>query len=125
MIKKISALLFCVLFSLIILAGCGKSDNSAIAGEWVPTTASFDGETVQYNELGIEEDQFGFTFTSDGKCTATLAGVTGEGTYVFNETSVDVNINDKTQKLDYENNTLTLTLDYGSSIATFTFTKVK
>ena len=125
MIKKTSALLFCVLFSLIIIAGCGKDENSVIVGDWIPTTASFDGETVQYSELGLEDGQFGFTFTSDGKCTATLAGVTGKGTYTFNETSVDVNINDKIQKLSYENNTLTLTLHYGTSVATFTFTKVK
>lgn len=124
MIKKTATMLFCVLFTFIILAGCGKNENSVIVGQWVPTTASLNGETVQYGELGIEQDQFGFTFETDGKCTVTLAGITGKGTYVFNETSVDVNINDQTHKLDYQNGTLSLTLNYSDSEAKFTFTKV-
>lgn len=122
--RKTVALLFSFIIIAMIFTGCSNNNkNSEIAGDWVPTTASFNGETVQYAELGIEQDQFGFTFTEDGKCTATLAGITGKGTYVFNETSVDVVINEKPHKLDYKNGTLVLTLDYDDSPATFTFTK--
>lgn len=125
MYRKAVALLFGLIIMAVIITGCsGNSKNAEIAGEWVPITASFNGETVQYAELGIEQDQFGFTFTEDGKCTATLAGITGKGTYVFNESSVDVVINNKPHKLDYKNGSLVLTLDYGDSPATFTFTKV-
>ncbi len=125
MIKKTAAIILCAFFMIIMFNGCGADKNSEIVGKWVPTTASLNGSTVQYRELGIDEDQFSFTFESDGKCSATLAGIEGEGTYVFNETSVDVVINDETQRLNYDNGNLTLTLNYDNNTTSFTFTKVR
>lgn len=125
MIKKTAALLFCALFLIILLTACGDENNSEITGEWIPTTATLDGTTVQYSSLGIDDDQFFFTFSADGKCTASLAGIVGEGTYIFNDTSVDIEINNEVQKLTYENGTLTLTLDYENNPMSLTFTKVR
>lgn len=125
MIKKTLAFFISACFLLIIFAGCGEKNNSEIVGEWVPTTASLNGETIQYSELGIDDSQFGFTFFDDGKCTATLAGIEDDGTYVFNDTSVDVEINGESQKLDYDSGVLTLTLNYDDVTTAFTFTKVR
>lgn len=122
-IKKIAVTLSVVILSMCIFVGCSDNKNSEIVGKWIPTTASLNGETVQYSYLGLEDDYFGFTFSDNGKCTATLTGITGEGTYSFNGTSVDVTINDETQKLDYSNGTLTLTLNYDNDTTTFSFIK--
>ena len=102
-----------------------RDKNSEIVGEWVPTTAKLNGSTIKYDELGIEKEKFGFVFTDDGKCTATLAGINDESSYTFNGTSVDIQINGEDYKLDYEKGNLTLSLNYGGEYTSFTFTKVK
>lgn len=122
-IKKIAVILSVTILSMCVFVGCSDNKNSEIVGKWIPTTASLNGETVQYSYLGLEDDYFGFTFDSNGKCTATLTGITGEGTYIFNDTSVDVTINNEVQKLDYSNGTLTLTLNYNNDTTTFSFIK--
>ncbi len=123
MIKKIAALLMGATMTLCSFAGCGGSDNSEIVGEWVPSTVALNGETVKYSELDIDASQFGFVFEQGGKCDATLAGISGSGSYTFNGTSVDVEVNNEVKKLDYDKGVLTLVLDYGSETTTFTFTK--
>lgn len=123
MIKKIAALLVGAMMVLCSFAGCGGSDNSEIVGEWVPSTVSLNGETVKYSELDIDVSQFGFVFEPGGKCIATLAGISGSGSYTFNGTSVDVEVNNDIKKLNYDKGVLTLALDYGNDATTFTFTK--
>lgn len=123
--KKAVSILICVLSAIIILSGCGANENTEIVGDWVPTTATLNGSTIKYDELGIEQDKFGFTFTDNGKCIATLAGVTDESSYTFNGTSVDIEINGEKYKLNYDNGNLTLSLNYGGENTSFTFTKVK
>ena len=125
MIKKIAGALCCVLIMLVIFTGCGENTNTEIVGKWVPTTATLNGETVKYSELGIDESQFCFVFESNGKCTATLAGISGEGTYIYHDTSIDVNINNDTKKLDYDGSTLTLNLDYDGNSTSIAFIKEK
>lgn len=118
----VSAIIICCLFLLI--SGCSKSNNNAdIVGNWVPTTASLNGQSVNYSDLGLQDDYFGFTFNDDGSCNATLAGVKGNGKYTFNNTSVDVTINNESRKLTYEKGTLTLTLDFDGNSTQFTFVK--
>ena len=123
--KKAVSLLMCVFCAVFMLCGCGENKNSEIVGEWVPTTATLIGSTIKYDELGIEKEKFGFIFADDGKCTATLAGISDESTYTFNGTSVDIQINGEEYKLDYEKGNLTLSLNYGGNYTSFTFTKVK
>lgn len=123
--KKAVSLLICVFATLLMLCGCGENKNAEIVGEWVPTTAKLNGTTVKYDELGVEKDKFGFVFRDDGKCKATLAGISDESAYTFNGTSVDVQINGEDYKLDYEKGSLTLSLNYGGNYTAFTFTKVK
>lgn len=125
MLKKIFSLLICVIFAVIILAGCGSNENKEIAGEWTLTTVSFNGETVKCDELGIDKDKFGFIFTSSGKCMATIMGITDESDYRFSGTSVDIEINGEKKKLNYSNGTLTLSLNYSGENTLFTFAKVK
>lgn len=114
---------FAILAALVLLAGCSDNSNEEIVGSWIPTTAYINGKSVKYSELDIDESQFGFTFEANGNFTATLANVDYSGTYVFNDTSIDLAVNGSTQKLDYDNGTITLTLDYGSTPTTFSFIK--
>lgn len=123
--RKAVSLFICVLFAAFMFVGCSDNKNSEIVGEWTPTTATINGETIKYDELEIENDKFGFVFTDDGKCTATLAGISDESSYVFNGTSVDIQINGEDYKLDYDSGNLTLSLNYGGEYTSFTFTKVK
>lgn len=123
--KKTAFLLLCFLFVLICFSGCEENDSSEILGKWVPATAQINGETIQYSELGVNSNQFEFNFENGGKCKTTLAGVSSEGSYSFNGTSVDVEVNGDIKKLDYDNGTLTLVLNYDSNTTTFTFTKAR
>lgn len=125
-IKKTFVLLCSACFLLLALCSCGEDqNNSEIAGHWVPTTATLNGSSVNYSELDLEDDYFSLTFNSDGTCTATLTGIEGSGTYVFNGTSVDITINGDTQRLTYENSQLTLTLSYDGNTSSFVFAKEK
>ncbi len=125
MIKKLAGALCGILIMLVVFTGCTENTNTDIVGKWIPTTATINGETVKYSELGIEESQFRFVFEANGKCTATLAGISGAGTYTYHETSVDVEINSETKKLDYDGATLTLNLDYDNNSTSITFIKEK
>lgn len=125
MCKKAIPLLICVLAAVIMLVGCGNNKNSEIVGDWVPTTARINGKTIKYDKLDIEDGKFGFSFSRDEKCKATIAGVSDESSYTFNGTSVDIELNGEKYKLAYESGTLTLTLNYGGENTSFTFTKVK
>ncbi len=123
--KKTVLLLFCALSAFTVFSGCGSNENSEIVGEWVPASAVINGESVQYSELEVDQNDFALRFESDGKCTVTLAGITNEGSYTFSDTAVDIKANENEYKLDYENGTLTLALDYSNNAASFTFTKSK
>ena len=125
-IKRFISTLIVALIFTFISTGCSDNKNAEIVGDWIPTTASLNGETVQYSYLALSEDYFGFTFRPNGTCTATLAGITGEGTYIFNGTSVDVTIDkEEPKKLTYDNGTLTLKLAYDDDVTTFSFIKTK
>ena len=123
--KRIVALALCIILTLTLLAGCNEKKNEAIVGTWVPTSASFNGQTIQYTELDTEEHGFKFTFEDDGSCTLILAGVKNEGTYVFNETSVDIMYGGKTEKLSYDNGIITLNLNYNNETTSFMFTRLR
>ncbi|MEE0913065.1 MAG: hypothetical protein U0L76_00565 [Ruminococcus sp.] len=122
--KKHTLFIICVLLAVFAFSGCGENKNSQLVGEWVPSTACINGETVKYEELELEENKFSLVFEENGNCRLTLAGVTHETTYTFNDTSVDIELNGESHKLTYENSTLTFTFDYGTEVTTFTFKKV-
>ena len=86
MLKQASAmLLICVL--VFALAGCSSGDNSAIVGEWKPSTVSIGGTTISYSELDTEGRDFSFVFNASGSCDITIGGIENEGSYTFNETA--------------------------------------
>ena len=123
MIKRITALLTVCLL-LLHAAGCSSEDNSEIVGEWTPSTVSNGGTTIAYSDLDTSGKDFSFTFYSGGKCKITIGGITNEGSFTFNETSVDVEYGGKTQKLSYDRGILTLKLDYNGNTTSYMFTKV-
>ena len=125
MIKKTLALFCSIICIFTVFVGCGNDKNAEIVGEWVPVTATLNGTTVQYSELGLEGNQFGLIFYNNGTCISTLAGISNEGTYTFNETSIDLIVNEDHHKLNYEKGTITFSLDYFSNSMSLTFTKVK
>ena len=120
----IPAMIFCIIAVFTAFSGCGSSKNSEIEGEWVPTTAFLNGVTVQYSELGIEKGQFGFVFNNDGTCIATRAGVTEKGSYVLNESSIDVNFGGAPERLDYDGKNIKLNYTYNNETTSFIFTKL-
>lgn len=122
MIRK-TAFFICMLFAVLMLFGCSESKNAQLVGTWTPATVSINGETIKYNELELEENEFSLIFDASGNCKVTLAGITHNTKYVFNDTSVDIQLNGETKKLAYENSSLTLTLDYGTDVTAFTFKK--
>lgn len=122
--RSISAIILIALFTaLFTLAGCGENKNSAIVGEWIPATATINGETVQFSELNADVDSFGFVFKDNGSCEITIAGTKNNGTYTFNETSVDIDYGGKSEKLLYSDGMLTMNFNYNNETTSFMFTK--
>lgn len=111
-------------FASLSLTGCGNSENSAIVGEWTPATVSIHGTTISYSDLDTEGREFAIHFYPDGKCKMIIGGISNEGTYTFNETSVDIQYAGKSQRLSYDRGILTLKLDYNNQTTSYMFTKV-
>ena len=123
MIKKFAVVLICTFSIIFILAGCGDNKNSEIVGDWVPSTATINGTSVHYSSLGLEDDQFHLSFDSNGKCTVILTGITHDCTYTFNDTSIDIIINNEKHKLGYEAGIITYNLDYENNSMQICFTR--
>lgn len=121
----VSALILLVFGMLAALTGCSSEDNSAIVGTWEATKANIHGETIQFSELETENKDFRFVFNSNGSCTAVIAGVSNEGTYTFNKTSVDILYGGKSEKLLYDEGVLTLNFDYNNEKTSYMFTKME
>lgn len=114
----------CNVFIILAFTGCSANDNSAVVGKWIPVSATVNGKTIQYSELDADQSQFILEFTSDGKCNATLGGIESSGTYVFNNTSVDVVLDGKEEKLKYDNGDLTMNFNYDNASTSITFTRL-
>lgn len=123
MIKKMCAVLICACLCFFAFVGCNDNSDSEIVGKWVPATANINGETVQYSDLDLEDGSFYFEFKSNGSFSASIAGIHESGEYVFNDTSVDLILDDETQKMTYDNGSLTYAVDYGNQQTSFTFVK--
>ena len=52
-----------------------------------------------------------------------IGGVSNEGSYTFNKTSVDIEYGGKSQKLAYDKGILTLSLNYNNEVTSYMFTK--
>ena len=123
--KRLSAGILALLCALsLLLSGCTDDNNAEVVGEWAPSTVSIGGTTISYSELDTNGRDFGFHFFSDGKCKITIGGVQNDGTYTFNETSVDVQYGGKSQKLSFDAGILTLKLTYHNQTTSYMFTKV-
>jgi hypothetical protein len=122
--KRMIALLLAAVMTLGILARCTDDNNDVIVGKWVPSTVTLSGTTVAYSELANQDKEFSITFESGGKCRLVLGGIENDGTYVFNETSVDIDYCSKQMKLDYSEGIITLTLNYNNEATSYMFTKV-
>ncbi|MCQ2514430.1 MAG: DUF4923 family protein [Ruminococcus sp.] len=123
MIKRVMSIALLVI-TLFFLTACSNSDkNIEITGHWIPTTAVINGNTVDYNTLGLEEGQFSLDFKADGKCSIVLTGIKNNGTYTFSGSSIDVDTKNLKQKLSFSNNTISLTLDYENNPMIISFTR--
>lgn len=123
--KIVGIIVFLLLVSAaVMLSGCSEESNDEIVGEWTPSTVSIGGSTIPYSELQIEDRDFVFKFYDDGKCSIVIGGISNEGTYTFNNTSVDIEYGGKTQKLAYDKGIMTLSLNYNNEVTSYMFTKV-
>ena len=113
-----------ILSGLLLLTGCTKKNNDALVGEWVPSTVSIGGSTISYSELDTKGRDFSIRFYANGKCKLKIGGITNEGNFTFNETSVDISYGGKSQKLSYDQGILTLKMDYNGQTTSYMFTKV-
>ena len=123
MLKRMAATVLICVF-LLALAGCSSKDNSELVGEWKPSTVSIDGTTISYSELQTKGRDFSIEFYSSGKCRIKIAGIENEGSFSFNETSVDIEYGGKTQKLSYDQGILTLKFEYDGQTTSYMFSKV-
>ena len=85
---------------------------------------SLHGTTISYSDLDTEGREFSFYFYPDGKCKIVIGGISNEGKYVFNETSVDIQYGGKSQRLSYDRGIITLNMDYNDQTTSYMFTKV-
>ncbi len=122
--KRFAAFSLIIILLSLLLTGCTDDNNAAVVGEWVPSTVSIGGTTISYSELDTKGRDFYFRFYSNGKCKIKIGGITNEGTYSFNETSVDIQYGGKSQKLSYDQGILTLKMEYNDQTTSYMFTKV-
>lgn len=118
-----------ILLSFIIFATttlcCGCNDyniNDEIVGNWLPSSAVLNGDTVAYSTLELKDNYFAFEFSKKGGCHAKIAGIDYNGTYKFSGSSIDVVFSDTTEKLIYDRVQKTITYSYDSQTS-FSFSK--
>ena len=124
-VRRIIACLLICAAVLLCFAGCGSDDNSKIVGKWQATKVKLKGETINFTELESEGKEFSFDFREDGSCKAVLGGVENNGSYTFNQTTVDVMYGNKEEKLKYDRGVLTLTFYYNNEATSYMFTKIE
>lgn len=124
-IFNISLLSFCGILSSILLINCTNKKNDILVGDWSPTTIEIQGTTIKYSDLIVNNQLFDLCFTKDGRCSVTIAGVKNDGIYSLNKSSVEIKINNKSQKLSFEGRTLTMSLDYDNTDTLITFVRTE
>ena len=80
---------------------------------------------INFSELESEGKEFSFDFKEDGSCKAVLGGVENNGSYTFNQTTVDIMYGNKEEKLKYDRGVLTLTFYYNNEATSYLFTKIE
>lgn len=124
-IFNISLLSFCGILSGILLINCTNKKNDILVGDWSPTTIEIQGTTIKYSDLIVNNQLFDLCFTKDGRCSVTIGGVKNDGIYSLNKSSVEIKINNKSQKLSFEGRTLTMSLDYDNTDTLITFVRTE
>ncbi len=124
-IFNILLLSFCGILSSILLINCTNKKNDILVGDWSPTTIKIQGTTIKYSDLIVNNQLFDLCFTKDGKCSVTIGGVKNDGIYSLNKSSVEIKINNKSQKLSFEGKTLTMSLDYDNTDTLITFVRTE
>ena len=95
----VSLLSVCIMLSGILLINCANKKNDILVGDWSPTTVEIQGKTMKNSDLGVNNSLFDLYFTKDGRCSVTIGGIETDGIYFLNKSSVDIELNDKNQKL--------------------------
>lgn len=121
----VSLLLVCSMLSGILLINCANKKNDILVGDWSPTTVEIQGKIMKYSDLGVNNSLFDLYFTKDGRCSVTIGGIETDGIYFLNKSSVDIELNDKNQKLCFQRRTLTMSLNYGNADALITFVRTE
>lgn len=124
-IFNISHLSFCGILLGILLINCTNKKNDILVGDWSPTTIEIQGTTIKYSDLIVNNQLFDLCFTKDGRCSVTIGGVKNDGIYSLNKSSVEIKINNKSQKLSFEGRTLTMSLDYDNTDTLITFVRTE
>lgn len=125
MLKRCCTIIFCVIICSVLLVACGENKNSKIVGKWIPSTVTMNNKTMKYSSLGTDDDQFGLQFESNGNCTIITTGIVKKGTFVFNDTAIDVMINGESKKLNYATGIITLSLNYENNPMQISFIKAR
>lgn len=120
-----SLLSFCCMLSGLLLLNCINQKNDILVGDWSPTTVEIQGKTMKYSDLGVNNSLFDLYFTQDGRCSVTIGGIENNGIYFLNKSSVDIELNDKNQKLCFQKRTLTMSLNYGNADTLITFVRTE
>lgn len=124
-IFNVSLFSICSMLAGIMLLNCANKKNDILVGDWSPTVVEIHGTKMKYSDLGINNSLFDLYFTKDGRCSVTIGGIETDGIYFLNRTAVDIELNDKNEKLWFQSGTLTMSLDYGNSDTLITFVRTK
>lgn len=122
--RRFLSVLWICLTLLAFMAGCGSEKNTKLIGRWEATKVNLNGETINFSDLDTNNKEFSFEFREDGSCRTVLGGVENDGTYTFNETTVDIVYGNKTEKLHYDRGVLTLTFRYNHETTAYMFVRV-
>ena len=124
-VRKIIACILVCAAAVLCFAGCGSGENSKIVGKWQATKVKLNGETISFSQLDADGKEFSFDFREDGSCKAVLGGIENNGSYTFNQTTVDIMYGGREEKLKYDRGVLTLTFYYNNEPTSYMFTKIE
>ncbi len=125
--KLLSVLMLAVM--MMAFVGCGgKGDSDApVVGDWKLATIEAMGQTMTVDEFaelsGSDDVKMEMSIKADGKFTASLGDISGEGTWEYKEPTLTLSSDGESMTGEYKDGKLTLQMEEAGQSYSMTFEK--
>lgn len=105
-VKKSKLLVSALVLTMVVSMLTACSSSNALLTKWTVDYAESNGVTVSAEVLEEQGFTMSLEFKKDGIVTATVTGLSVEGTYTQDGSTVSITFNEETQELKFEKNVL-------------------